>query len=526
MNNIIKCIIILWCYNIIYNYKSIFILKMSDLTIYNEKQYLILKENIPLIEKEAKIKRLELLEPDKKERQQIKKVILEYIQENKKIIYGGENLNMLLIAKDKKEAIYDESDISDIEFYSTNPIVDLINLCDILHNLNFKYVVGKEAQHHETYTIIVNYEKYADITYMSQNLYDKMSTVTIDNLILASPEFITIDYFRQINDPITSYWRLSKFAERYYKLQKLYPFKYDFNKNTPNMSDIGVGNNKQKEEVKKYIDMIFKFLLNKKSAMVMGFYAYEYYVNKGKIPNIKDIPYLEIISTNYHRDIFNIMELIDITHKDSKLNVIEYYPFFQFTGRHATIYYEDVPIIYIYHSNHKCIQNHGENIKEYKKKINIVSYTTLAMYIMISREYSLINNKENMVNIHKYMLYNLYKQRNKYLSDNNKDILDNTIYKEYDISCYGNTIDPPRLFREKIEKRKAARKPYVFQYDPKNKKNVDLNYKFANTTGTRINKEANIQISLEKYKDYIKSHQKNKDSDNIDASIDIDTDTE
>jgi plasmid maintenance system killer protein len=135
-------------------------------------------EKFPEILKKVKLKKLQELEPSIDEINKVYSIIFKYIKENKRKIYGGYALNKLLIDKDKNLALYDETDIPDIDFYSPDPLSDLANLCELLHEGGFNSVEGREAQHKETYSIFVNYQLYCDISYMSNNIFSHvMSSV-------------------------------------------------------------------------------------------------------------------------------------------------------------------------------------------------------------------------------------------------------------------------------------------------------------------------------------------------------------
>ena len=163
------------------------------------------KSNYPNIMKKIKKKKLVDIEPKLIEINQVYKLILDFIKKNKRKIYGGFALNKLLINKNKSYAIYDDTDVPDIDFYSPDPIEDLINLCDELSKYGFKSVQGSEAQHSETYVIFVNYQEYCNISYMPKNIYNKIKFIKIDDFIYVDPWFMMIDYFRNILRDIENY---------------------------------------------------------------------------------------------------------------------------------------------------------------------------------------------------------------------------------------------------------------------------------------------------------------------------------
>jgi hypothetical protein len=62
----------------------------------------------------------------------------------------------LIKNKNPEDFIYEPGSVSDIDIYSSDPINDVIKLCNILFNLNYKFILGFEAIHKNTYSIRVN----------------------------------------------------------------------------------------------------------------------------------------------------------------------------------------------------------------------------------------------------------------------------------------------------------------------------------------------------------------------------------
>ena len=258
------------------------------------------KENYPKIMKKIGKKKLEEMEPTIDEITKVNAIIIDYIKENKRKVYGGYALNKLLIAKNPSLAIYDELDTPDIEFYSPDPLGDLVKLCDKLKEAEFKNVIGQEAQHKETYSIFVNYQLYCDISYMPSNIYSKVRFIQMDGFYLIHPWFMTIDYFRMFTDPLVSYWRLEKHFARYLKLQKTYPLPL-INKALEIIPF-------KQDNLHSTINLLEDFLSSLPSIIFTGFYAYNFYLeytkyyDKDKRFGQIQMPYLEVYSTNYIED--------------------------------------------------------------------------------------------------------------------------------------------------------------------------------------------------------------------------------
>ena len=460
----------------------------NDLLIYTEKDKDSFLNVLGKIVDDAQAKRLELLEPTRKEREAVMKVIKDFVKKNKRKIYGGYALNLLIKVKNPKDAFYTDLDTPDIEFYSPFPLQDLIELCDTFQEMGFKNVEGREAQHAETYTVFVNFEKYCDISYTPKNVYNRIPFRELEGFIIVDPSFLMVDILRAFNDPLTSYvFRLEKTYKRAYLLQKYYPAK---RMNKPDKFPLTNSNVKALEIVK-------DFLKNKESTVTIGYYVFLYYISNGKLPKTESIPFFEFISINFRKDAYDLISLLKQQYEDpGRITVIEYYPFFQFYGHKAVILVDSVPIAHIYNNNMKCIPY--RDIAEGKYKIRLGTYAyTLMMILILYHKARVDEDKINEQN-YKYMYSEMIHTRNDFLKQNKKTIMDDTIYQEFQIACTGETLDPPRLFRLKIQKRKAKKQAYTFNYDPikDRKKELDIP-QFANTSGNIVRKDKNRKINIE-----------------------------
>ena len=103
-------------------------------------------------------------EPTLNELSNVYNAIKNYIKKTNKIVYGGFAQNLLIKKKNPDDVFYKEihgafynwPDLADIEFYSTTPLKDVIDLTEELHGLGFKHIEGKEGIHSETYKIFIN----------------------------------------------------------------------------------------------------------------------------------------------------------------------------------------------------------------------------------------------------------------------------------------------------------------------------------------------------------------------------------
>lgn len=478
--------------------------------LYTKDDLDLFNKNIDELEEKLIEREQKLLEPTIEERRNVEREILNYVKEYKRKIYGGYAQNKLIAYKNPEDAFYPPSYIADLDFYSPEPIEDVIRLCNRLYEKGFKFVQAQEAIHKETYSIFVNFVNSCDISYVPKNIYHRIPFIEIDGISYVHPSFIMIDMFRIFTDPLTSgSFRWRKTFPRLYLLQKYYPF----NKAVAKLPSI---DNIQEPKIIEILETIFNLFKNKNSIIIFGRYAYNYYLTEsgilkdptlGKKYQIIDIPYYEVISINYREDAIQIIEKIKEVHSDiaERINVTEYYPLWMFLGYSAIISLDNIPLVFIVHYNRKCLPirtiqaikfiNNKKKIDN-KNTVQISSYgLTLLMNFILTFKWRVIKD-EKRYQFQNIMTSHLIEMRNYYLKQNNTTFFDNTPFQEFIIECIGETIDTvreARLFRYKKAKTKSGL--IVFRYSPEEGiKEPITTYKFANTSGNIIRNPHNFRI--------------------------------
>jgi hypothetical protein len=100
------------------------------MSLYLQSDIKLLGDNINEINDRIERKQLEMYEPTKEERIKVTDLILNFIKKNKRKVYGGFAMNKLIVNKNKDDAIYKDFQTPDVDFYSPQPIEDLIQLCN------------------------------------------------------------------------------------------------------------------------------------------------------------------------------------------------------------------------------------------------------------------------------------------------------------------------------------------------------------------------------------------------------------
>jgi len=429
-----------------------------------------IKKNIGQIQDEAMLAYKTNYEPTLTESKTVYNYILEFIKSKKRIIYGGWAQNELIKNKNKEESFYTEISEADVEFYSYDPVKDAIDLADFLKSKNLKYISVQGGIHEGTYKVFVNFINYCDISYLSKNICDNCLKIELNGLLYAHPIFLYIDFYRVFTDPLTSYWRLEKSFTRYLKLYRYYPIKEPSDKNFIIK--------KTDDEI---INKVRKNIIHNSKLIVIGKYAYNYYVQKVNSKKI-EIDYYELISINFDNDTKYIHKKLQKIFPNNKISYKKYYPFFEFFDKRYEYYCDDILILKVYGNNERCIVHHEST----KKKCLFGSYQLVYLYLLSNYNYHIINKNEQEMNNYLLMLYNINKAKNLYLDEHNKTVIDKTPFQEFIIKCIGIPHDPIResrlLMKEKYKKGLKTK----FNYEPSGNQGKVPSFIFSNLSGNQI----------------------------------------
>ena len=480
--------------------------------LYSDKDITLAKEKLPDIIKEIDKLKMNMFEPTRDELLKANEVVLQFIRDNKRKMYGGTAMNALISNKNPEDAFYDaETHIADLDCYSPDPIVDMKKLANIIFDKGYKFVEGVEGQHEETYKVFSNFANVADISYCPRNIFYKIPFIELDGIQYVHPSFIMIDMYRMVTEPMFSSFRWEKTFPRIYLLQKHYPF----NKATSPLPRVDQIKSEDETNVNILLGTVFDFIKNNDNLIVTGKYAYNVMLHESKIMDsptlgkkykyIKTCPY-QFISVKYREDVKDLLDKLKQDNKTlaSNISIVEHYPFWQLYGYSTYIYYKNYPICHIIHYNRRCtpfkkvdayIFPDGKVGKE-KGYVNIGTFPFNLLTNLCSAFYYRVNKNDELYQFYNIMTSHMVELRNYYLEKNNKTIFDNTLFQEFTYECKGDAIDPVRESRLIKIKKFSEGKPVIFRYKPENEyeDNPTTTYRFANSSGNPINNERNYRI--------------------------------
>lgn len=458
--------------------------------MYSETDLEIIDQKLDDIIDGIEEKKLEIFEPTKKEVMAAYVIVLDFIKEKKRKVYGGFAQNKAVITKEPKDTFYKETAIPDIDYYSPEPLQDVKELSDRLFKAGFKDVEGAQGQHSETYKIFVNGANVSDISYVPKNVYNKIPFHVIDGIHYVHPSFIYLDLYRIATEPYFSSRIWKKVFPRLYKLQKHYPF----NKATsPLNSAYDVPKDKQ-DKVKEINKIILNEIKTKETIFAIGQYAYNCFLEESGILKDKSFknkykqiqtPFMQLVSTNYIPDTVDLVNLIKS--KVSNITYKEFYPLWQFTGYSTIVYYDDFPVLHITHYGDRCTpirKCDGIQIGSF----DYVFYMNLVSLLRVR-----INEVEEKIHYHNIMTSHLIEIRDYYFKKTKKNLLDDTLFQSFIAECIGKGYDPVREARDQKMKKIKQGKMAVWRYHPESPREVP-DYKFANTSGNEINKNFNMKV--------------------------------
>ena len=485
--------------------------------LYTSKDIDLFEKHIDNIKINIDTKIRSLFGPSIDEIKEIYDCIKNFIKKKQRKIYGGFALNLYILEKNPDDAIYSDTDYPDIEFYSPEPKKDLIELCNLFYDQKYSDIIGFEAQHQDTFTISINFQKFCDITYVPRNIYNKMPFKMVDGFNLIHTNFMTVDYLRMLADPIGSYWRFDKAIMRFILINKYFPL--------PHIThNIKVKKNKYNNIIDKIIDCV----KNKITCIIIGIAAFNFFIkesgiNKKYITNIS-VPVCEIISTNFKNDCVDIINMLKDSDSDSDVTVTEYYPFFQFIGHSARIYFKGVYVAKIIHYDRVCrpYQVIPYNIftNDKSKNKNIIQIGTFTLTLL----FSLMNvfqaraedNKEES-DLWYAICSQLIESRNYFFSKTKLTYFDESYFKDFTLNCTGYALTSERakaaLIKDRLKKRQKTR----YDYRPNNEIILpdSVSNNFANTSGNEVVNKNNLKIT-----NLIKNNNSIIENDMLDNDVD------
>lgn len=464
-----------------------------------------------IMEKGRKVEN-ETVEPYLTTRLKMMSVVLDFVRRQQCIVYGGYAINTHIGRANPADQFYDFSkEAPDIEFYSTNAVLDARALCDEFHKLGYPYIRSTEAMHAQTYRVTVDLVQVCDITYVPKNV-EKLIPYEIlaaDGIRYAHPHFLLIDSLRILTDPVGSFWRLDKALPRIYKLQEKYPFLKPPNHEARLSMMSG-----SVDSVDSVIQTAVRFLQQQPdtsasaSTILIGCAAFQRFCAwyNGVPQQQLHVPILEVIFTEYSVTmpaLFNYLRSL----YGKAVEYEEYQSFFDYTGHRGYIYMNGRLAICAFHHNHRCtpVLPLMRDDPVERETLRTGTFSLVVLYLLITRLLCHGHSPpdHSRAQLCDSMVYEMLRMRTDFIDRRAATIVqDDHVFHEFTTNCIGKPVSVLRLHKEETEYRRAHLYMFgmaYFSYDPSNN-NKQMAQNNAAVDAVANNNNNNNNAYIEKYK--------------------------
>jgi hypothetical protein len=152
-------------------------------------------------------------------------IVKRFLQDRKRLLYGGYAINALL---PKKDQFYDATkELPDFDFLTPDPFTDIAELIQRFTEAGYEEIEPVLGIHKGTVKIFVNFQGVADITYCDPVVYEvlKEESIMVDRLAISSPNYLRMNMFAELSHPAGDISRWPKVYKRLLLLNKAHPFR-------------------------------------------------------------------------------------------------------------------------------------------------------------------------------------------------------------------------------------------------------------------------------------------------------------
>ena len=420
-------------------------------------------------------------------------IVENFLKRKKLICYGGTAINNILPAKDQ---FYDKNvEIPDYDFFSKDALNDAKELADIYQSNGYKNVVATSGAHGGTFKVFVEFIPVADITYIHKDIYSKIQkdSIKINDILYCAPNYLRMSMYLELSRPDGDVSRWEKVYTRLVLLNKNYPI-MPKNKNCNNIEIQRYFTAKSSVFNNKSLFMMVRDILIDENIVFFGAMANSIYNSmiKGKgaknlkIPNIPDFDVLSKDPLHTANVVKRELERMNI----KKVNIHKYaskasdneYVEDEVISPHYEIRIGKETILFIY----KPLACHSYNeVLINQRSVKIASIDTMLSFYLAF----LYTNKDYYDSRRLMCMCNtLLSIQYEHLK---KNIKLNSIFKRFDIPCYGyqKTLEDIKKEKDelfmKLDKSSKEYEYFFMKYTPGDRKQKNTKkykkYKKKNT---------------------------------------------
>lgn len=374
------------------------------------------------------------------ENPEIKKIIdivETFLKTRKLVCYGGTAINNILPVKDQ---FYDkELELPDYDFYSTTPVEDAKALSDIYYSKGFTDVEAKAGVHHGTYKVFVNFMPVADITYLSEPLYDaiKKDAIKVKGILYAPPNFLRMSMYLELSRPRGDVSRWEKVLKRLLLLNRNYPLK----KKSCDKMDIQRKMDTKRIDAKTVFEIIRDTVVQS-DGVFFGGYAnalYSDFLPSNMQKKFKKIPDFDVLSEHPLKLSEEIQKKLQ-ANGFNKVRIYKHEGIGEIIAPHYEVAIDKETVIFVY----EPLACHSYNvIKENNEDVRIATIDTmLSFYLAFLYSDRTYYDKDRILCMAKYLFE--VQQHNRLKQE--------SILKRFSMNCYGQQQTINKLREEKAEK--------------------------------------------------------------------------
>lgn len=312
--------------------------------------------------------------------QKIMSIVEDFIRSKKLILYGGQAINSIL---PKNAQFYNEGDIPDYDFFTTNSPKDAKELADIFYKAGYTDVEAKSGVHKGTQKIFVSNIPAADLTQQDPIIFSQLlkNSIIIDGIHYAPANWLRMGMYLELCRTYGDTTRFSKVLKRLSLLNTFYPLKTP--KNCQEIEFQREFGELKEEEGKKIYDIVLKTFINQ-DVVFFGGYAlslYSQYMPHHEKKIIKKISDFDVLSNNSEKTARIIIEQLN-QNGYKKARYIEYKSIGEIIPKHIEIRIENETIAFIYEPQ-ECVNYNLFNInKETNLSIRIATIDTILRFYL------------------------------------------------------------------------------------------------------------------------------------------------
>lgn len=399
-------------------------------------------------------------------------IVLKHVIKHKRKIYGGMAVNLAILEKSPKDAIYSRTQWPDIDFLTPEPTQDIESICKELLAAGYTKINAHAAVHGATVKVHLQNSilEAADITYCWSRNYNKIPTmVTKEGVHYVSPSFQCIDMYKIFVDPVFSWNKIENNIKRATLIEKLYllrPF--------PSLKQQFVSkklSDKNRELRNKMLD----FFDNNSDIVIVDVLAYNCYIKLSKTSK-QSAKLVKMGDVSLY--VSDPMQLIDdvIAYLGLKKDFAKkvYVPLLEHYQGKVSLDVHGETILTAF-SDPFCIPY--QDVADAHRRVQIGSYHVVLRMLYIQRFYCATADDYDGVKRCGFMINHLQAAREDWLRRYHKIGTEQTFFRELQAECIGQGFLDPRIIARQVPYHKKFP-----NYDPASNK-INHEYQYPNTSG-------------------------------------------